>query len=228
VEAILLQLLGKHGLAALDPLLKNEDLAAFVTPRAVIGWLQKAPYGDLALPRFDSLNKSGYGYCGKVSIQDESYEFDKVTEEQVAAMVSVSLEQKVSADIKALDLAKLSKTIDLLLKTQQRYEPKEPEAPAAPKQEPLQPEPQEKAPIARVRRRGLNKTLLVSNKESKTLCKMCNKPQFEKGEFKGCTCLKGLAKSIDCVEKNSNYLLIFDSDCGVDEMLTIAEAIGRI
>ena len=72
------------------------------------------------------------------------------------------------------------------------------------------------------------KTLLVSNKESKTLCKMCGKPQFEKGEFKGCTCLKAMAKSVTCSEKNNTYLLTFDSDCGIDEMLTVAEAIGRI
>ena len=228
MKTLLLKLLGKHGLDALEPLLKNEDLAAFVTPRAIIGFLQQASYGVLELPRFSTLEKTGYGYTGSITIQDTSYDFDKVTEEHVAAMVSVRLDQKVSSDIKALDLAKLSKTIDLLLKNQPRYEPKESVAPAAPKQEPLEAEPQQAPNITRVRRRSMAKTLLVSNKESKTLCKMCGKPQFEKGEFKGCTCLKAMAKSVTCSEKNNTYLLTFDSDCGIDEMLTVAEAIGRI
>jgi hypothetical protein len=228
MEELLSKLLGKHGLAALEPLLKNEDLASFIIPRTVIAYLQQSQYGAVGLPRFESLEKTGYGYNGKITIQETSYDFDKVTEEQIAAMVSISLDQKISSDTKALDLAKLSKTIDLLLKNQPKYEPKESISPDAPKQEPLEAEPQQKPNVTRVRRRSMAKTLLISNKESKTLCKMCKKPQFEKGEFKGCTCLRALAKSVSCSDKNNGYLLTFDSDCGVDEMLTIAEAIGRI
>ena len=68
MKTLLLKLLGKHGLDALEPLLKNEDLAAFVTPRAIIGFLQQASYGVLELPRFSTLEKTGYGYTGFMTL----------------------------------------------------------------------------------------------------------------------------------------------------------------
>ena len=82
--------------------------------------------------------------------------------------------------------------------------------------------------VTRVRKTGFKKTLLVSEKESKTKCKVCGKPQFDKGNFEGCSCLNALAKSVSCLAKNSNYLLTFDSSADIDEILTVAEAIGRI
>jgi hypothetical protein len=228
LKELLLQLFGAKGAQALSPLLKNEALAAFIAPRAITSWLRKASYGQLQLKPFEALMKTGYGYNGSITLKEVPYVFDKATEEQVAAMVSVSLDQKIEPTIKDLDLAKLSKTLDLLLKAQPKYEPKESISNAAPKLAPIQAMDKQPPVVARVKRRGFVKTMLVTDKESKQLCKMCGKSQFEKGEFKGCTCLRSLAKSVKCSLKNCNYLLTFGSDCGIDELMTVAEAIGRI
>jgi hypothetical protein len=228
MESILLQLLGERGLNPLKSLLEDADLAAFITPRVVTGWLRKSEYGELQLKPFASLYKTGYGYNGSIVLKDVNYDFEKVTEEQVAAMISVSLDQKIQSTIKDLDLAKLSKTLDLLIKKEIRYEPKEDISTAAPKIEPVEAMGKQPPLINRVKRQRFSKTMLVTDKESKVLCKLCNKPQFTKGEFKGCTCLKSLAKSVKCESKGCNYLLTFGSDCGVDELMTVAEAIGRV
>lgn len=228
MEDILLQLLGERGLNPLKSLLKDADLAAFITPRVITGWLRKSDCGDLQLKPFTSLSKSGYGYTGSIVLKDVNYDFEKVTEEQVAAMISVSLNQQIQPTIKDLDLAKLSKTLDLLIKKDNRYESKEDIGMAAPKIEPVEAINKLPPVVNRVKRQRFSKTMLVSEKESKTPCKLCGKAQFVKGEFKGCTCLKSLAKSVKCELKGCNYMLTFGCDCGVDELMTVAEAIGRI
>jgi hypothetical protein len=228
MENLLKHLVGDKGLEALRPLLKNETLAAFITPRLVTGWLRKSTYGELKLQPFQALVKTGYGYDGNIQLKEVNYIFEKATEEQVAAMVSVTLEQKVEPTIKDLDLAKLSKTLDLLIKVEPRYEPKEVISTAAPKLEPVEATDKQPPVVNRVQRRRFSKTMLVTDKESKSLCKLCGKSQFDKGEFKGCTCLKSLAKSVKCEVKGCNYLLTFNNDCGLDELMTVAEAIGRI
>jgi len=228
MDELLLKLLGQTGLNALKPLLKNESLAAFIVPRVLLSWLQGAQKGNIELSLFDSLNKSEAGYSGEIKIQDTNYSFDMVNGVEVAAMVSLALDQKVDVGIKALDLAKLSKTLDLLVKSSQPLkEPGEGKSPVAPKIAPQEPQDAPKAPntVARIRSRAMAKTMLVSNKESKTLCKMCGKPQFNKSNFTGCDCLKAMAKSIKCIAKTEGYLLKFEDP---DELLTMAEAIGRI
>jgi hypothetical protein len=228
IEDILLQLVGNKGLNALKPLLKNEGLAAFVGPRTVIGFLKNSSYGILQLKPFEFLIKKNTGYCGRLLIKNEQYNFNEASEEQVAAMISVVLDHKIEPKIKGLDLAKLSKTLDLLLKTEPKYEPKEDKSSSAKQIEPIEPVASQPAERVKIRRRGLIKTMLVTDKESKRLCKMCGKPQFDKKEFKGCTCLTALAKSIRSEVKGCNYLLTFGNDCGIDELMTVAEAIGRV
>ena len=228
MENLLKQLLGEQGLLALRPLLKNDSLAGFILPRTVIGYLRLNGIGSLKLGLFNSLSKSELGYSGDIKLEGQDYKFDNVAETEVAALVSVVLNKQPLLDIKALDLAKLSKTLDLLLKSNDniRYEAKEGKSPTAPKRGPTAPIAQVPtvSTLSRIRRRALAKTLLVSKNESKVLCKMCGKSQFEKKEFVGCTCLKGLSKSISCTIKPEGFLLKFDN---ANELLTIAEAIGR-
>ena len=223
MEALLTTLLGKEGTQALETLLKSEDLASFIIPKAIVSWLQKAEYGSLSLDGFDSLQKTGYGYSGTSKVGNLDYVFDKVTEQQVAAIVSVRLEKTMSPLVKEIDLARLSKTIDLLIKAQKPAKiepveakvavdgPKKPEAPMPPV-----------APNETVYRNNtVKKSFMVSEKDTKTKCKLCGKSQFKDGKFSGCVCVRSLAKSVDTKLVGARYKLTFGSDLGEDEILTI-------
>ena len=221
---ILLNILGSKGVAALSSLLENEDLASFIIPKAVVSFLHKSDYGELLLEDFSALKKTGYGYSGAIKIGEIDYSFEHVTPEQVAAIVSVKLEKTLSPMIKELDLAKLSKTIDLLVKSQAKVPKIEPPEdkelvakPMAPTK-PVLPIPPnttvQKAP-------PVKKSLVIPEKESKNKCRICGKEQFKDKKFEGCVCVRTLAKSIETKVIGKGYKLTFDSSLGDDEVLTI-------
>jgi hypothetical protein len=224
MDNLLNTLLGTAGLQALETLLKSEDLASFIIPKAVVSWLQKAEYGSLSLDGFDSLKKTGYGYSGTTKVGNLDYVFDKVTEQQVAAIVSVRLEKTMSPLVKEIDLARLSKTIDLLVKAQKpaKIEPVEAKVAVDGPKKPQEPMPPV-APNETVysNKNVVQKSFMVSEKDSKTKCKLCGKGQFKDNKFSGCVCVRSLAKSVDTKLVGSKYKLTFGNDLGEDEILTI-------
>jgi hypothetical protein len=221
---LLTNILGTKGVESLSSLLDNEALASFIIPKAVVSFLHKSDYGDLSLQHFDSLKKTGYGYSGSIKIREIDYSFEYVTPEQVAAIVSVKLEKTLSPVIKELDLAKLSKTIDLLVKAELK-EPKivppedkelvaKPMAPTKPTL-PIPPNTTvQKAP-------PVKKSLVIPEKESKKKCRICGKEQFKDKKFEGCVCVRSLAKSIETKVISKGYKLTFDNSLGDDELLTV-------
>jgi hypothetical protein len=225
------KLIGVIGVEALSPLLKSEDLANFIVPRVVIGWLQKSPLGVLELEPFQILTKSVKGYSGSIMMQGVDHHFEDASETLIAAMISVVSGQKaLTSSVKSLDLAKLSKTLDSLLKTSApKIEAKEDVNTPAPQQPPVGPISPQRAisSVAHIRSRALAKTLWVPEKATRKCCKLCGKAQFEKGELVGCNCLKALVKSVACAPKlNNSYCLTFQKACSIDEVLTLAQAMG--
>ena len=220
MEEFLKNLLGDSGYGALLPLLKNEEISAFVIPKVIVSYLSRCELGRIELPFFDSLIKSDSGYSGFIKIKDVDHSFEKNIEEQIAAIVSVLLNKTLSSSLKGLDLAKLSKTIDLLIKSQSdkfKIEPPEGKLQQVPPKAPI-------APVATVpaqtNKTSIKKTMMVSEKEAKSNCKICKHPRFKDGKFVGCICVKPLAKSVETVLVGSKYKLSFSS-LDDDEALTI-------
>jgi hypothetical protein len=227
---LLTDILGNQKIKVLEPLLKNESLASYIFTKILVNYLKLNDNGKVNLTLFNNLNKSMEGYSGDINLKDLLYSFNNLNEIQIAALVSVALDKSIDCNLKALDLAKLAKSIDLLLKSDKQNKPETKQNVARPtppkKEEILPPIPSNTASnsVANIKQRALRKTLLVSNKESKTLCKICGKAQFNKTEFTGCDCLKGLAKSIECNSNAHGFLLKFDNP---DLLLTIAESVGK-
>jgi hypothetical protein len=225
IQTLLASLLGKKGHEALQPLLKTEELASFIVPRTVIAFLKGSVDGSIVLQGFEFLSKKENAYSGSVEINSTSYEFSNANETEVAAIVSVLNNQVIASDVKGLDLAKLSKTIDLLVKSQQQtIEPKEPDDSYAKPKEPMPPIPK-LAPTNNRVKRNMIKTMMVPHSSSK-ICKMCKKQMFEDKSFTGCTCLKALAKSVTSQTVAKGILLSFGPDLDQDAVCTLVEAIN--
>ena len=111
------KLLGEVGAKALEPLLKNDSLASFILPRAVVSYLDIAQDGHIDLEGL-AISKVNNKYSGSISIKKTEYEFSDATGTEVAALICLSKGQKPESDLKGLDLAKLSKTIVALVKSQ--------------------------------------------------------------------------------------------------------------
>jgi hypothetical protein len=225
LDSLLAKVLGEKGLEALKPLLKTEALSSFIIPKSIISFLKTASTGKVILPGFDSLLKTSSGYSGCTTINEVVYEFSKATDVEIAAIISVATGQEPKSDIKNLDLAKLSKTIELLVKSQQKVEQKEPIASVAKPLAPIKPLPQE-GPVSSNVKRSIAKTMMVPEKGTEKVCKSCKKAMFTKKEFTGCTCLKALAKSVTSQTVAAGVLLSFGRDLDADAIDTIAELIN--
>ena len=114
-------ILGVHGYPVMEAFVKSsESLGSYVFPRIVVSWLRQSNYGEIKTPSLcplSKLTKSGYGYSGVADIDGFSYSFDNSAEEHVAAIVAVASNQKIDVtNTKDIDLAKLAKSIDALVK----------------------------------------------------------------------------------------------------------------
>jgi hypothetical protein len=120
-------ILGSQGAQVMASLEKaSDDLASYITPRVIVSWLRQSDYGNITPPEggpFTALNKSGYGYTGSCNIHEQDYSFEYVTEEHIAAIVTTACDCPLKkSEAKNLDLAKLAKTIDLLVKAQKQLQ----------------------------------------------------------------------------------------------------------
>lgn len=220
---VLTAIIGEKGLAALDPLLKEESLASFILPKAIIAYLRGSAEGDLKIPGIEGLRKTESLYFGSVVLDGVDHYFSKATEVDVAAIVSILADNPIESDLKNLDLARLSKTIEMLVKTQQKVVSKEPEADVAKQIEPIKAIPKAGPVNSRVRREVI-KSALIPNKDISKVCKMCKKEMFTNKQFTGCTCLKSLAKSVTSEVNSLGVTLIFNKNLDEDAVYTILEA----
>jgi hypothetical protein len=83
--------------------------------------LDYGPVSQIENCPIQNLAKSGYGYSGSANIEGLDYSFSNSTEEYVAAVVAVASGNVIKpVEVKDVDLAKLAKTIDLLVKAQKK------------------------------------------------------------------------------------------------------------
>ncbi len=103
---------------------RSEELGSTVVPRAIYSWLSVAALGDFEgeIPGVSNsylhFQKSDDWYTGSVSIGDSIYTFDQASIYQVASAVAVSIGADLDPhpDLRDLDIARLGKSIDLLVK----------------------------------------------------------------------------------------------------------------
>ena len=244
-------LLGAQGFSVLETLTKaNPDLESYLSPRIIVGWLRQAEYGKFNLPSncpISKLVKNGYGYDGVSNIGNIDYVFEHSSEEHVAAIIAIATDNIVkSVELKAVDLAKLAKTIDLLLKANKKpaaadqightetakpleATPAEPAMPTQPKQvakkvlkipkvvkKEVDSEEEEEP-------KKLQKPLKLKKAQVTINCNVCCKKFFIKDNFEGCDCFKELAKNITTSVVNECYVLNFNQNCDTDAVLALVE-----
>jgi hypothetical protein len=156
------------------------------------------------------LAKTGYGFSGTATCGDFAYIFKHACEEQVAAIVLTSLGFSIeSSKTKDLDLAKLAKTIDALVKNQKDQRIQHNKIEETEPIEHMSPAPKQAETKKRtVRIPGLKRSALkLSEEESHKDCQTCGEKMFKNDRFEGCVCYKSLAKSITTKKTNGGYLL---------------------
>lgn len=170
----LTSVLGKEGARALSKAVERSTaLGNVVLPRAIVAWLGAVPTYEGEIPgvanTYVSFAKSESGFSGSVAIEDTMYEFADQPILRVAAAMAVALgadREPVDPTVRDLDLARLGKSIELLVKARMvaaelaktteapRHgvaaaprKPENQEPPDAPKKQPAMPRPP--APKAR-------------------------------------------------------------------------------
>jgi hypothetical protein len=247
--------LGPSGAAALDSLAKaSDDLAAFLLPRTAVAWLQGLPAGELydGLPGVTTrflLAKTADTipvFSGVAAVGGTEYAFDDAPVEHVAAVIAVALgADPGSPDLREVDVARLGKTVDLLVKARKKggaeggtglvAGPIAPEPPAAPTPTaPTAPKPQAAKTLKpkavkppKPAAKMAAGTLKLSEAEARHPCDTCQAPQFWGSAFMGCFCLRGLAKSSSVTKVAGGYDLNLGEDWDDDAVLTLLEAVGR-
>jgi hypothetical protein len=245
------------GYKALGPLLKT-GLEGVIVARSTIAWLREAPLGDLNCGvLLLSKSESGISGVIEFEGDDYIFS-DASEEHATAAIISslgLSLDKSV---VKDLDLAKLGATLDLLVKSVNKekgvekpgvgayakpLKPKLPEpildqppqiktkgkVSSIPSIKPLQqkPDPRAMLPPTLPITPGVPK-IKLSEKEMGKKCGVCGKAQTDGVKFTGCSCLKGLAKSVRSLKVKDGVLLSFGPEWEIEAIETLLEAVGRI
>jgi len=238
-------ILGDQGVKVMESLEKaSEDLASYITPRVIVSWLRQADDGDVKLPEnspFTKLAKCGYGYSGACVIQDQPYFFQYVTEEHVAAIATTACDcQLKKTETKNIDLAKLAKTIDLLVKANkqlqyertQHVQPLEPEGFVPPETtqakqvaKPIIPRLNKPLKKIAILAKPKRKKLTVWKSEISKPCDLCGQSMFNDNKFIGCTCFKPLAKSVFSTDDKLTITMEFDNSIDQDAMLALIGAL---
>jgi hypothetical protein len=241
---------------ALMPLLKT-NLEGVIVARSTVSWLRESPLGDLNCGVL-LLSKSETGITGVIEFDGSDYLFTDATPEHAAAAITLSLGVTLEKDvIKDLNLAKLGKTIDLMIKSinkkkgvdepevgkfAQPIKPKLPEPAlrqipqiktrgritSIPNTQPqqLKPDPRAIQPPLLPIKPGLPK-IKLSEKEMGRKCDVCGRAQVSDKKFVGCSCLKGISKSVKSQLVAGGLLLELGTDWDNEAALTLLEMVGR-
>lgn len=252
-DSFLEAVLGISGAAVLDRLSKaSPELAAYLLPRAAVAWVNSIGASDLpwALPGVPDqrfvLAKRGDRFVGVAEVGGLEYAFDGARPEHVAAVIAVSLGAPPGQpDLREVDLARLGKTVDALVKAQKKggaeagtglhagaIAPTPPAAPTptAPPAPKAGKSSKPKLPkVGKPAQATKPKPLKLSVSESRKPCGVCGKTQFRGAEFTGCTCFADLAKGVDVsiADHGAGFELGLTSEWDHDAIFTFLEAVGR-
>ena len=205
----------------MQALASNSLIKSMLLPRSVVAWIQTVGDVNCELPGLPGtslvLRKSASGFTGSLTCNG-TYTFSNDTLETTVATIAVSLGAEQAAyRAKDVDLARLGKTIDLLIKAQVGQPSKAPEAPTA--------------PAMHFKKPSIPKstsTMQLSEKESLKPCKVCGEKQMKDGKFVGCCCLKDIAKSVQVVSKESGYELTFGADWDLQAVKALEKRVKNV
>ncbi len=180
--------------------------AGYVVPRVVRAWLDAREGFSGNLPGTGvgvSLRKTEAGWGGQVDVGGSAYRFSGKTVYHATAAISAALGAEfVPVQARDIDLARLGKTLDALVKAAPRARGAgEAPGPAAKPADKIAPE-EKNAPEVRQpsgRRRLPIKPpapvkLTMSEVEAAVPCKVCDQKQVRGGKWVGCSCVRGLEK----------------------------------
>jgi hypothetical protein len=261
--AFLTNVLGEEGAHALSKAAaRSTALEGVLLPRAVLAWVRSIDSFEGGIPGIENsyirFAKSESGYSGSINLAEQLYEFSGASQEHVASAVIVALgQERARVDgTKALDLSRLGKSIDLLVKARRvtaslakaapqgarhgaaavPQKQKDPEAPTAPTKQqapprPPEPKPKDYVPAAPRAKVQLPKVKLPGVKFTKTeiphACVECG-TRFRNtaGTLRGCLCIRDLMKSVDIEDSGDHYVFTFGGDLDHEEQSFIVETLG--
>lgn len=234
--------LGARGAAALAPVVKAEPaLEAFLLPRAAVAWLGTVTEHDGTIPGTATrlvLRKTARGLSGVVDL-GQPYAFVDAPVHHVTAALTVALGAAPGRpDLRDVELARLGKTVDALVKaggkargaehgTGVHAKPIAPEPPAAPT--PTAPE----APGAKPRKKPKlprppkTTEVKLTRTEATALCLTCRtRHRLEGTAWRPCHCLAGLSKAEARVAGDA-VVLVLGQDWDRDATITLLDVVGR-
>ena len=231
--------LGLDGARALIKAAERFDvLSNALVPRAILSWLQvsKAYEYEGGVPGVDNtylaFKKNEQGFSGAISLGDDVYTFSKASHFHLAAAIGVAIGcdgQPLNAKLRDLDVQRLGKSIDTLVKAkvvtenmaealkkkpeddEEVEKVEEPGQTAKPKEAlgpipPAGPQAVQTAPKAsKPKLPGMN----ITKSEAAKPCKMCGDAQFQGADFVGCLCLSDLKKNVKATPTDTGYVLQF-------------------
>lgn len=242
--------LGEDGATALQKAaLRSETLESLLIPRTVLAWLGLAARSEYRgqIPgvanTYISFKKNEDGFDGEISVVDEIYAFNKASLYHVAASVAVSMgadKEKASPDLKDVDLTRLGKSIDLLVKARAvTRELLNKRAEKAPKKKAVRQDLMdgqatlEKSLAATPKKRlprATNKPVLslrLSEQQLESKCPVCACAQVNGGRFVGCMCFRALSKSVKVEKEGKTLCLTFGSGWDRDSVEVFLQSLGN-
>ncbi len=210
------------------------QLEAVLVPRVLLSWVGlAASYGGTegvpGCPGVDFVfrkNEAG-GYDGRIGTGAQQYDFTGESLYHVAASLSVALDVAPSTPHpRSIELERLGKTIDLLVKshlatTLMKHEPPgqtalpikagkplAPEPPSRQKNAAPKPTPPKKLKVVPVKGKLPKLRLLLKHLE--TNCLECGRPQLREGKLVGCMCWSALLKNVQTAASNVALEFTFD------------------
>jgi hypothetical protein len=263
--AFLKAVLGTDGASSLKKAAdKYGDLEGAIVPRAIMAWLGVVSRGDYegGLPGVDDsyldfTKNQDSTYDGSIAIGEGVFPFQNASVFHLAASVALSLGASLEAtNLKDVDVVKLGKSIDILVRANDVLTkaipgpPNKPNVrgvpvpPVVPTKQIGQPEvpasqkpkvadkqakmPKHKIPQLKVKLPKVpKKTVAVPASAAKNECDECGQLLIKNEKFVGCLCFRDMAQYVNLVKRdNEHYVLSFDNGVDEDAELAILEALG--
>lgn len=248
--------LGEDGATALQKAaLRSETLESLLIPRTVLAWLGLATRSEYRgqIPgvanTYISFKKNEDGFDGEISVADEIYSFNKASLYHLAASVAVSMgadKEKASPDLRDIDLTRLGKSIDLLIKARAvtRELLNKRASKAAPKKKAVRQDLMDgQAALEKTLAtdalperskkklpRSTNKpkiSLKLSERQLESKCPVCACSQVSNGRFVGCMCFRTLSKSVKVEKEDKTFFLTFGSGWDRDVIEVFLQSLGN-
>jgi hypothetical protein len=262
--AFLASVLGSDGASALHKAAERSTaLGNALVPRAVIAWIDSQESYEGIIPGVENtyvcFAKSDDNYNGSITIGGHVCDFQGASPMHVAASLVIALgmdRDQIAAGVRDLELTRLGKSIDLLVRaralteqlakaqgklpvhgtTAQAQKPQDQDGPAQASKQAKIPRPPVKhsegyVPPAPKLKVALPKVKLpgvrIQKSEVPKLCPDCGTPMFNQQVLRGCMCLRDLLKSVRFEDEDEqHYILHFGGDLDVDAISLIVESLG--